>query len=57
MQLLEQDASLETLADNAVKRLMQVLINSDIIDFVVGTRSMTPIRIPPCPKTLRSGAI
>lgn len=52
MQLLEQDASLETLADNAVKRLMQVLINSDIIDFVVGTKINDAHQDPALPKDL-----
>ncbi|HOH47009.1 MAG TPA: stage II sporulation protein E, partial [Candidatus Cloacimonadota bacterium] len=52
LQLLEQDANLDSLPDNPVKRLMSILINSDIIDFVVGTKINDAHQDPALPKDL-----
>jgi len=52
LQLLEQGANLDTLPDNPVKRLMSILTNSDIIDFVVGTKINEAHQDPALPKNL-----
>jgi serine/threonine protein phosphatase PrpC len=52
LQLLEQDTNLDTLPDNPVKRLMSILTNSDIIDFVVGTKINEAHQDPALPKNL-----
>ena len=52
LRLLEQDVSLESLPDNAVKKLMTLLINSDVIDFVVGTKINDAHQDPALPKDL-----
>jgi len=52
LQLLEQNTNLDTLPDNPVKRLMSILTNSDIIDFVVGTKINEAHQDPALPKNL-----
>lgn len=52
LQLLEEDVNLDSLPDNPVKRLMSILINSDIIDFVVGTKINDAHQDPALPKDL-----
>lgn len=52
LQLLEEDVHPETLEDNGISRLMNILISSDIIDFVVGTKINEAHQDPALPKDL-----
>lgn len=49
---LEEDAVIDEMPDNAVKRLMRILIDSDIIEFVVGTKINDAHQDPALPKDL-----
>ncbi|PKN75617.1 MAG: stage II sporulation protein E [Candidatus Cloacimonetes bacterium HGW-Cloacimonetes-2] len=49
---LEEDANLDTMPDNAVRRLMKLLLDSDIIEFVVGTKINDAHQDPALPKDL-----
>lgn len=49
---LEEDASIDEMPDNAVKRLMRILLDSDIIEFVVGTKINDAHQDPALPKEL-----
>lgn len=52
LQLLEQNIHPETMEDNGISRLMNMLIGSDIIDFVVGTKINEAHQDPALPKDL-----
>ncbi len=52
LRILEKDPPLETLPDNAVKKLISILLNSDIIRFVVGTKINDAHQDPALPKDL-----
>jgi len=52
LRLLEEDARLEKLPDNAVKRMLILLMNSDIIDCLVGTKINEAHQDPAIPKDL-----
>ena len=52
LRALEEDASLEAMPDNAVKRLILILLDSDIIEFVVGTKINEAHQDPALPKDL-----
>jgi hypothetical protein len=52
LKILEKDPPLETLRDDAVKKLITVLLNSDIIRFVVGTKINDAHQDPALPKDL-----
>lgn len=52
LQLLEEDVNPETLEDNGISRLMNILLGSDIIDFVVGTKINEAHQDPALPKDL-----
>ncbi len=52
LKALEEDANLDKMPDNAVKRLMKLLIDSDIIEFVVGTKINDAHQDPALPKDL-----
>ncbi len=52
LKLLEQDPPLETLPDNAVKRIISLLMDSDMIYFVVGTKINDAHQDPALPKDL-----
>ena len=49
---LEEDANLDTMPDNAAKRLLKTLLDSDIIEFVVGTKINEAHQDPTLPKNL-----
>ncbi len=49
---LEADTRLEDIPDNAVKRMIVLLLNSDIIDLVVGTKINEAHQDPALPKDL-----
>lgn len=49
---LEEDANLDTMPDNAVKKLMRLLLDSDIIELVVGTKINEAHQDPALPKDL-----
>ncbi|MDD4308907.1 MAG: SpoIIE family protein phosphatase [Candidatus Cloacimonetes bacterium] len=49
---MEEDVNLDTLSESAVKRLMKLLIDSDIIEFVVGTKINEAHQDPALPKDL-----
>jgi len=52
LRALDEDANLDLMPDNAVKRLMKILLDSDIIDFVVGTKINEAHQDPALPKDL-----
>lgn len=52
LQLLEQNVPPETLQNNGISQLMEILIASDIIDFVVGTKINEAHQDPALPKDL-----
>ncbi len=52
LRILEQDPALETLSDNAVTRLVKLLLDSDIIECVVGTKINDAHQDPALPKDL-----
>ncbi|MDD3097630.1 MAG: SpoIIE family protein phosphatase [Candidatus Cloacimonetes bacterium] len=52
LRALEEDAIIDDMPDNAVKRLMRILIDSDIIEFVVGTKINDAHQDPALPKDL-----
>ncbi len=52
LRALDEDANLDLMQDNAVKRLMKILLDSDIIDFVVGTKINEAHQDPALPKDL-----
>jgi len=52
LQLLEQDANIDLIPNNAVRKLIELLINSDIIEFVVGTKINEAHQDPALPKDL-----
>ena len=52
LRALEEDATLDEMPDNAVKRLMRILIDSDIIEIVVGTKINDAHQDPALPKDL-----
>ncbi len=52
LRALEEDASIEAMPDNAVKRLIVILLDSDIIEFVVGTKINDAHQDPALPKDL-----
>lgn len=49
---LEEDANLDAMPDNAVRKLMKTLLDSDIIEFVVGTKINDAHQDPALPKEL-----
>ncbi|GAB1469125.1 SpoIIE family protein phosphatase [Candidatus Cloacimonadota bacterium] len=52
LRALEDDESIDEMRDNAVKRLLRILIDSDIIEFVVGTKINDAHQDPALPKDL-----
>lgn len=52
LRALEDDTPLENMPDNAVKRLVRILLDSDIIEFVVGTKINEAHQDPALPKDL-----
>ncbi|NLK49768.1 MAG: SpoIIE family protein phosphatase [Candidatus Cloacimonetes bacterium] len=52
LRALEENASIDDMPDNAVKRLMRLLMDSDIIEFVVGTKINEAHQDPALPKDL-----
>ena len=52
LKALEEDANPDTMPDNGVKRLLKTLLDSDIIDFVVGTKINDAHQDPALPKDL-----
>lgn len=52
LRAMEEDASIDDMPDNAVKRLMWLLLDSDIIEFVVGTKINEAHQDPALPKDL-----
>ncbi len=52
LRALDEDVNFDKLPDDAVKRLMKLLIDSDIIEFVVGTKINDAHQDPALPKDL-----
>jgi hypothetical protein len=52
LRVLEEDANIESLPDDAVKKLVKILIDSDIINCVVGTKINDAHQDPALPKDL-----
>lgn len=52
LKALEEDANPDLMPDNGVKRLLKTLLDSDIIDFVVGTKINDAHQDPALPKDL-----
>lgn len=52
LKILEKDPPLESLCENAVKKLINILLDSDIIRFVVGTKINDAHQDPALPKEL-----
>jgi serine/threonine protein phosphatase PrpC len=52
LRVLEEDPSLESLPDSPVKKLVVLLLNSDIVHFVVGTRINESHQDPSLPREL-----
>ncbi|GAB1455615.1 hypothetical protein MASR2M48_09220 [Spirochaetota bacterium] len=51
--LLESDQTDTPIQKNAAGRLLEMMLDSDVIHFLVGTRINDTIRIQPCPLSLR----
>ncbi|MDD2227899.1 MAG: SpoIIE family protein phosphatase [Candidatus Cloacimonetes bacterium] len=52
LRALDEDESIDDMQQNAVKRLLRILIDSDIIEFVVGTKINDAHQDPALPKDL-----
>lgn len=52
LRALEEDTLIDDLPNNAVKRLLSILLDSDIIEFVVGTKINEAHQDPALPKDL-----
>lgn len=52
LRILDEDANLDSLPDDAVRRLAKILIDSDIIECVVGTKINDAHQDPALPKDL-----
>lgn len=52
LRALEENAPIDEMPDNAVKKLLRILIDSDIIEFVVGTKINEAHQDPALPKDL-----
>ncbi|MCB5253074.1 MAG: SpoIIE family protein phosphatase [Candidatus Cloacimonadaceae bacterium] len=52
LRALEEDTSIDDMPENAVKRLISILLDSDIIEFVVGTKINEAHQDPALPKDL-----
>lgn len=52
LRALEEDEKIDDMRENAVKRLLRILLDSDIIEFVVGTKINEAHQDPALPKDL-----